>query len=417
MQRFVLSAAILALALVAGSPALSAAQERVVRLEIVEAARPALIAPMVERLKARAGSGLSLDETQSRRLDLAGAAMRRATATPTDAQLRAAVLQSVDVAVRGVLPLALPQDAALRLRALAPIRDRGTLDAARIRVTRMRARVTNRRVQAACDAVLTMMTQPIGRSTAVEAASAAGRALADVVASSVAAGAPVQAAFDTVFGPGTVVTGSVSKGPFLSDSSVTVAALDDRGTAIAPAVRTRTINDLGEYAVELPHRGLLSVEARGRAYDELTGEVSSDPLTLRALARASEGAGAMNANVITHICYERTLRLLRRAPGFSAAAARAERELFRELALATPATAGRRMRVDRDDRLLTLSAAIIEAANASGVTVQALMDRLASDLADDGALQPRFRAALLRAQRTIDGAEVRARLDRRFGED
>ncbi len=428
MQRFVLSVAALAFSVAASTAGVCAAQEEdedevqamPARLVLASAARPALVGPMVERLQALGGSGLVLDQTQRRRLDSARAAAQRTADAPTSSQLRAAVFRSVDVAVRGVLPLALRPTAAGRLRALAPIRDRAAVDAARTRVTRIRGRVSNRRVRAACDQVVALATLALARMTSEDAAQntarGAGSALADVVAATVAAGAPAQAALDTVLGTDTVVTGSISKGPFVAGSSVTVVALDDHGVAIAAARRTVTTNDRGEYTLELPHHGLVSIEAHGRAYDELTGQVSRGALRLRALARTSDGAGTMNANVVTDACYERTLHLLSEGSEFSAAVAQAERELFTGFALGTSGAAGRRMRVDRDPELLTSSATVIEAANAAGITVQSLMDHLARDLADDGIVEPRLQDLLHRAYDSVDVTEVRARFDARFGD-
>ncbi|MBI5546076.1 MAG: VCBS repeat-containing protein [Deltaproteobacteria bacterium] len=222
---------------------------------------------------------------------------------------------------------------------------------------------------------------------------------------------------DAAAGP-TLLRGAVQKGPFVLGSSVSVSPVSDLGSPVGQVFQTQTDDDLGRFTVELPAPGLVLLEASGFYYNEVTGKLSAAALTLRAFARIN-GGGPQDAciNVITHLTYGRIKALLQAGTSIDAAVVQAEGELVSAMGVGAASTAptarGVAMNVLGGDEvnnayLLCVSAVLVQAAiDRAGATgsveanLQELLNIIATDLSDDGILQPPMRISLQDAQTRV----------------
>ncbi|EKD79292.1 MAG: hypothetical protein ACD_41C00110G0001, partial [uncultured bacterium] len=107
------------------------------------------------------------------------------------------------------------------------------------------------------------------------------------------------------FQPHTPLIGYIQKGPFISGSSITIQELDDRLQPTGVSYQVTTNSDFGDYRLtQKLDSDYVEVIAQGYYYNEITGELSSGPLTLRAIADVSENA-VVNVNVLTTLTVPR----------------------------------------------------------------------------------------------------------------
>ncbi len=131
--------------------------------------------------------------------------------------------------------------------------------------------------------------------------------------------------------------GAAHKGPLVLGSSIAVSPVRSDGSPLGEVFRTNTANDLGEFEVQLRFAGYVSLEASGFYYNEVTGELSTAPLTLRAFGHVSQqGTQSVFVNLITHLIYARAKNLVRGGAAFQDAIATAETELYEGLGIGNP---------------------------------------------------------------------------------
>jgi hypothetical protein len=220
-----------------------------------------------------------------------------------------------------------------------------------------------------------------------------------------------------------LLNGAVHKGPFLTGSSVRVANLDVRGRPTGVRFATTVVDDLGNFSIEVDATTLVSVEATGRFYNEVTGAISASPVTLRALENTRQmGARGVNVNTVTHLTYDRVRKLISQGASFDQARERAEGELQSELGLTPanfrPGTVGTRMNLlggdtDGNSYLFAVSSVMTYAAQVidweyQAEALQELLDGFALDLAVDGRIDASRLASIDEARLFIDTGGVEA---------
>jgi formylglycine-generating enzyme required for sulfatase activity len=194
--------------------------------------------------------------------------------------------------------------------------------------------------------------------------------------------------------------GSVQKGPFVIGSSVDVSVLDGDLFPTGFVYSTETINNRGEFEVRFTTRHPVALEGDGYYYNEVTGELSDSPLTLRALyGPPGGGVRSANINIVTHLTTRRIRALVSDGWPFGGAVVRAERELVSALNITplsfVPDAAGVEMSLlggDTDDNafLLAVGSVLIQVALERGggsldATLQELLNTTALEL-EDGSL-------------------------------
>ncbi len=229
--------------------------------------------------------------------------------------------------------------------------------------------------------------------------------------------------------PGGTVDGAVEKGPFIIGSTLDFAMLDDAGAPTGQSFPAMVSDDLGTFEVALPG-ALAWLQAEGFAYDEVQGELSDAPVALNALVVVDAPTVSRRVNVLTDLSADRARALVGAGLDPSDALEQAAAELIAALPIGVgygPGVDFSAMAVfgtgTADDAyLLAASAMVLQAAHddAGGADatpeLQAMINAVAIDLADDGALEAERIAALDGARRRIDAASVLANLQARADE-
>lgn len=227
------------------------------------------------------------------------------------------------------------------------------------------------------------------------------------------------------------VHGAAAKGPLVLGSTVLVACIDDVGDPTGTVYATETTDDLGEFSLNVDYRGAVEVQAEGYSFDEIAATLTSAPITLRAQGVVTdEGEQAIYVNVVTHLAHTRVRGLLASGMTMEEATIQAERELRAAIAVGPadfdPGVSGTTMNLmggdtDGNAYLFAVSAVVLQAGwrtatedAAVAATTQALLNEIATDLADDGAIDPILTATLADAQAHIDPTVVMANLQGRF---
>jgi cysteine-rich repeat protein len=225
-----------------------------------------------------------------------------------------------------------------------------------------------------------------------------------------------------------ILQGSVQKGPLLLGSSVDVSPLDANGEPTGDVFGTATINDLGEFWVEIPKSGPVAIDASGYYYNEVSGELSTGWINLRAIYNANKNeANPILVNTITHLSYDRVRALHGQGQTFANAIATAEQELqvalgigLAELEINTPGTNLDILGGDTPANAYLFAVASVLAQGgvelAGGLDgsidahLQGLMNQIAFDLANDGQIDAELRATIDAAELALDTPAVEAAL-------
>jgi uncharacterized protein (TIGR02145 family) len=131
------------------------------------------------------------------------------------------------------------------------------------------------------------------------------------------------------------VTGISQKGPFARDSKVTIYELNAKFGKTKNRSEGKTDGD-GSFDIKIKNGELASpyiiLEANGRYLNEVSGEVTTTPITLNAIADVSSKS-KVNINILTHLEFERVLELVKGGKSFSAAKKQAQREVLAALGI------------------------------------------------------------------------------------
>ncbi len=108
------------------------------------------------------------------------------------------------------------------------------------------------------------------------------------------------------------VNGAIEKGPFIVGSTVTINILTEEGENTSSTIVTNTIDDLGRFRFSIDGKKLLQTTSTGYYRNEITGELSTDVLTLRSMYETStEPEQYAYVNLLTHLTSNRVLQLIR----------------------------------------------------------------------------------------------------------
>ena len=222
--------------------------------------------------------------------------------------------------------------------------------------------------------------------------------------------------------------GAVQKGPFVEGGTVTVTPLSATGVPIGETSSTTTHNDFGHFAIDVDSVGPKAIQAEGFYYNEVVGARSGAALTLRA-HQVTTGAFSqhVNVNLVTHLASGRVRTLVAEGMPFEDAIEQAEEELRAALGIGLvgfdPELAGADMDLLGGDTLgnaylfavsSVLARAAVDAGGDVDDAMQALLDDLASDVEDDGAIGMMLRARIEAAELALDVDAVTATLATRL---
>ena len=248
---------------------------------------------------------------------------------------------------------------------------------------------------------------------------------------------PPPAAPPVTQAPSVQVDGAVQKGPFLVGSTVLINRRDERGRSTSATILSEIKDSIGSFSFVTDDPGLVQIVATGYYFSELTGQVSSGTLTLRAILEIEDRPGQKAyVNIMTHLINDRVLALLAGGQiGIGAAIAQAEAELTTAFQNALPVTSlegfsglnvyntSTSQESDAGNTyLLALSTGFYKYAEIKaqqfGTTTDAeltlILNRLSDDLEDDGRLAtPDFIREFTTAIRSLSPEIIAANLRNR----
>lgn len=231
----------------------------------------------------------------------------------------------------------------------------------------------------------------------------------------------------------TKISGAVQKGPFVLGSSLALSPVDATGNPTGQVFMTQTTDDLGDFSLNLVYQGNASIEGVGYYYNEVTGQLSSSSLTLRAFYNVTSNSSQQAyVNIITHLTYGRVRAILTQQGGALADAVRqAETELRHALGIGganfDPMAAGVSMNLlggdnDANAYMFAVSAILAQIAknNAQGGSVDAalqeLINRIGSTFATSGSLDPSLVAQIRQVQIDVRPQPIMDLLRRRLND-
>ena len=232
-------------------------------------------------------------------------------------------------------------------------------------------------------------------------------------------GATGESYHDTIVGdPGIQGDGSVQKGPFITGSSITVQGLNKTLEPNGKTYQLVTENDVGAYRFNAEMGdGLFQFIAQGFYFNEVLGELSSAPLTLRATVDLVQDSRA-NINMLTSLTERRIVFLVKnQGMDFASAKVKAEQEILKLFNIATLQTAGFELldiSQTGNENAILLG---ISAAMQGDLTVAQLSERLAKlsfDL-EDGTLDDLTKIdELIASEEGLNLEAIRANLEARY---
>lgn len=192
------------------------------------------------------------------------------------------------------------------------------------------------------------------------------------------------------------VTGVAQKGPFKFGSSLNLYELKKNLTPSGTVYKDEISSNKGDFVI--PKVSLAypyaKLEVRGLYRNEVTGEWSTDSMTLRALTDFSEERTDVNINLLTHLEYDRALYLVQEK-GYSVYAAKkqAAQEIMTAFEFATAVTYSEDFAIFQNEgvsattsagnaTLLAISALVM--CNRSDAEIQNTIDKFIADIKTDG---------------------------------
>lgn len=192
------------------------------------------------------------------------------------------------------------------------------------------------------------------------------------------------------------VTGVAQKGPFKFGSPLNLYELKKDLKPSGLVYEDEISSNKGDFVI--PKVSLVypyaKLEVRGLYRNEVTGEWSTDSMTLRALTDFSEKRTEVNINLLTHLEYDRVLYLVQEK-GYSVYAAKkqAAQEIMTAFEFATAVTYSEDFAIFQNEgvsattstgnaTLLAISALVM--GNRSDAEIQNVIDKFIADIRTDG---------------------------------
>ena len=139
---------------------------------------------------------------------------------------------------------------------------------------------------------------------------------------------------------GASISGNAIKGPYEVSAVATLKEMQIQGDSLSYTGRSYTGSVSGlkgsfvipNVALDYPYA---EVAVTGKWLNEVTGDLSSEEMTLYALADLSDGSTEVNVNILTHVEYERVKVLVKKGYDVKAAKKQAENEIMSALGFST----------------------------------------------------------------------------------
>lgn len=222
------------------------------------------------------------------------------------------------------------------------------------------------------------------------------------------------------------INGLVQKGPFIKGSIISIQELDKNLVPIGKTYSTETTDDLGKFTLQSKlNSPYVEITASGYYFDEVTGVLSTAPLTLRTIADLSPG-GNVNINILTTLEKNRLIMLVLGGKAFATAKTQAEGEILNIFNIKDNLAYFETMDIskqgDSNGILLAISAILDNIAVGKGSTTQTtvaelsqLIASISSDIESDGILDSTtYKADITNYSKSINLTQVKQNLLQRY---
>ena len=176
--------------------------------------------------------------------------------------------------------------------------------------------------------------------------------------------------------------GGVFKGPFLVGSTVTIYPLDSELNQTGVSFAGDIVSDDGTYDISgIKVSGPVELIADGYYYDEITGQITNNKMTMRAI---TEDTGIVNINLFTALEIDRVRTLYSGGLSVTEAKAQAVDDLFKAFGLTRQQTDSEKISVGTSDGAALLAVSSMFAYGRTPAEVQSLITIIRADLGADG---------------------------------
>ena len=184
------------------------------------------------------------------------------------------------------------------------------------------------------------------------------------------------------------VSGAISKGAFLTGSTLTFYELDDDLNQTGKSYNTDIVDDYGTYSLSVTEltEDFARVVGEGYYWSEVTNQITEEKLSLNAISEIKEG---INVNILSHLEYPRVEYLIKsEGKSFGDAKKQALIEVLSSLGIETTTDYGTSEEFtfkegdDRSKILLVTSSLLQSDRKTSEIVI--LISKIASDLRDNG---------------------------------
>ncbi len=205
------------------------------------------------------------------------------------------------------------------------------------------------------------------------------------------------------------ITGISQKGPFAEGSNVTIYELNEKLEKTKKVFKGKT-DSKGYFEIEVDELAspYIMLKVNGRYFNEVSGELSSVPITLNAVADVSEESEA-NINALTHLEHERVLKLVKSGKDFEAAKQQAQREVLGALGISVSGLINSEsmniLGSSASDSVLLLVSILLQGGRTAGELVHLLTD-FGGEIRDSGSVSESVKASVSEGLRDVDMGKV-----------
>jgi hypothetical protein len=217
------------------------------------------------------------------------------------------------------------------------------------------------------------------------------------------------------------VSGLVQKGPFINGTSIIIAELDSNLTQTGRTFSTQINSNTGSFeikGVELSSP-YVEIKADGFYYNEVEGDVSSERLTLQAVATL-EDQNTLNVNVLTTLEKPRLEYLFDQGKSFIEAKKQAQQEVLALFELSKPDMLNSEtlnIAGEGDDNAILFAVSVIIQGNRQVSGVAELLANISFDIMEDGRLDdPATGSQLINGVKRMEMSKVRNNVKNRYNE-
>jgi len=220
-------------------------------------------------------------------------------------------------------------------------------------------------------------------------------------------------------GPNTIkkerISGVSQKGPFVEGATVKIYELDANLKEIGNIPFEGKTDDDGNFQIGITNGQLASpyiaLEVSGKYVSEVNGQQSTVPITLKAVADVSVKSN-VNINVLTHLEYEKVLKLVNSNTKFEGAKKAAQKQVLNALGIDETGIASEDMTLfggSASDSTLLLASIILQA-NRSTDDVIGLLAAISNEINGNGTLSNSTKSKIANGVASLDMDDVKDHL-------